>query len=189
MLRLLGAILIAGFAVLAAAFGAAWLLDARATEGGRELALSLAIRDADTAARPLLDCDIRLPVWMRARMVSAPSYVRAISDGEETSCSLPVFAWQTIAFSKLYSGETGRICRFDLEYAGDFVLAHDASGCATAQLIGLGFREELGSCLGLSPDHPRVSVELHRGWPERPEYRPPVRPSTFSMLTGCPDPK
>ncbi|WP_429911593.1 hypothetical protein [Glycocaulis sp.] len=57
MLRLLGAILVAGMAVLAAALGAASLLDARATEGGRELAAALATRDVDTAARPLVDCN------------------------------------------------------------------------------------------------------------------------------------
>lgn len=56
MLRLLGAIAVAGLAVLAAALGTAWLLDARGTEGGRELALSLADRDTDTAARRLVDC-------------------------------------------------------------------------------------------------------------------------------------
>ncbi|AZU04508.1 hypothetical protein X907_1985 [Glycocaulis alkaliphilus] len=187
MLRLLGAILIAGFAVLAAAFGAAWLLDARATEGGRELALSLAIRDADTAARPLEDCSLRLPEWMIVNSMRGWSYARAVVDGDDTSCWLPV-VWSD-AFSKLYSPETGNACRFDLEYAGDYTLAHDNSGCATTYLFLPGFREELGSCLGLSPDHPRVNVELRRDWPERPEYRRPVRPSTFSILTGCPDPK
>jgi hypothetical protein len=187
MIRLLGAGLISAMAVLAMAAGSAWMLDARATEGGRELALSLADRDADAAARPLEDCDIRLPEWMIVNSTRGWNYVRATSNGEETSCRLPV--WPTDAFSKLYSPETGNTCRFDLEYAGDHTLAHDNSGCATTYLFLPGFREELGSCLGLSPDHRRVSVELHRDWPERPEYRPPVRPSAFSILTGCPDPK
>lgn len=185
MIRLLGSAMIAGLAVLAMAAGSAWMLDARAAEGGRELALSLAIRDADAAARPLVNCNsVVEEIEARRR---GWNYVRAIANGEETSCGLPV--WPGDAFSKLYSPETGNICRFDLEYAGEYTLAHDRSGCATAYLFNIGFREELGSCLGLSPDHPRVSVELHRDWPERPEYRPPVRPSAFSILTGCPDPK
>lgn len=185
MIRLLGAILVAGFAVVAAAFETAWLLDARATDGGRELALSLADRDADTAARPLVPCN-SVVEEMEARR-RGWDYVRAIANGEETSCRLPV--WPTDAFSKLYSAEAENTCRFDLEYAGDFALAHDSSGCATAWLFNIGFREELGSCLGLSPDHPRVSVEFRQDWPERPSYQPPTRPSAFSILTGCPDSK
>ena len=184
MLRLLGAILVAGLAVLAAALGIASLLEARATDGGRELAAALVDRDADTAARPLVPCNPVEEIVARRR---GWSYVRATSNGEETACRLAV--WPEDAFSKLYSPETGNACRFDLEYAGDYTLAHDSSGCATAWLFNIGFREELGSCLGLSPDHPRVSVELRRDWPERPEYRPPVQPSAFSMLTGCPEPK
>lgn len=184
MLRLLGAILIAGFAVLAAALGTAWLLDARATEGGRELALSLTDRDAETAARPLVDCRGFLFETIRGR---GWNYARAVVDGNDTSCWLPV-VWSD-AFSKLYSAEADNICQFDLEYAGDYTLAHDNSGCATTYLFLPGFREELGSCLGLSPDHPRVSVELRQDWPERQAYRLPVRPSAFSTLTGCPDPK
>jgi len=187
MLRLLGSALVSGLAVLATAASAAWMLEERATEGGRELALSLADRDADTAARPLVDCNTRLPEWMIVNSTRGWNYARAVVDGDDTSCWLPV-VWSD-AFSKLYSPETRNSCRFDLEYAGDYTLAHDNSGCATTYLFLPGFREELGSCLGLSPDHPRVSVELRQDWPERPGYQPRTRPSAFSMLTGCPDPK
>lgn len=184
MIRLIGACLVSGAALFGAMAGAARLFDARAAEGGRELAVSLAPRDADTAARPLATC---ADVEFVRRRVRGRFFADVIADGEETACRIEV--WPPEAFSKLFADGSADACRFDIEYAGGPGLAHDTSGCATTWLLQFGYREQLVSCLGLSAQRPRASVELRQGWPAEFDFSPPPGPSTLTVATGCPDPK
>lgn len=145
MLRLLGAILVAGIAVLAAALGVASLLEARATQGGRELALSLADRDADFASRPLVDCTAE--VLIRPNIV-----VTQIADSAAAPvCSLRVtgdeYLWRVMA----EAGITGiDNCQFAIGRDADRTTLLDINGCTFGiwrdhDIIRL--RERLGSCL------------------------------------------
>lgn len=145
MLRLLGAILVAGFAVLAAALGAAWLLEARATDGGRELAAALATRDADFASRPLVDCTAE--VLIRPHIV-----VTQIADSAAAPvCSLRVTGdehlWRVMADAGIVGIDS---CQFAIGRNGDRATLHDINGCTFGiwrddDIVRL--RDLLGSCL------------------------------------------
>ncbi|MGP1275408.1 MAG: hypothetical protein ACQRW7_08325 [Caulobacterales bacterium] len=146
MLRLMGASLIAGVAVLAAALGTAWLFDARATEGGRVLAASLADRDADTAARPLEDCN--------AEVLTRPHIV--LTQIGEPGAAAPVcnlrvrgneHLWRVMADAGIVGIDS---CQFAIGRNGDRATLHDINGCTFGiwrddDIVRL--RDLLGSCL------------------------------------------
>ena len=178
MLRLLGAILIAGFAVLAAAFGAAWLLDARAIEGGRELALSLVERDEATAARPLVDCQLRPPELgdRRRRLVSVDVNV----NGEFAGC--PTFELPREIFTPVISHNEALACQFDLEVRDGNASLSAPPDCLNPASFERHALSLISWCVRDFSQATRYVVELHATAPSVQRYQP----SADSQLTGCP---